>query len=90
MCIRDSYRIQIRGSADIVLKTFEDIVLVRYDLRQFEGTAADGILDVRYVVPLLGNDILPNVLGHGLDDGGVIPVSYTHLDVYKRQVPRCP
>ena len=39
---------------------------------------------------LLGDPVLPMaLLGAALTLVGLVPVSYTHLDVYKRQQPAC-
>ena len=100
MCIRD--RCYPGGTAGFSQKAWELRVPSTAVLVFFAGAAGAGVVppDLLHPAGLLFHgavaaDALAGGLGHPLaldflvllDAHGVEPVSYTHLDVYKRQMP---
>ena len=74
MCIRDSVRIDKERPWVLVLVA---------EVAQFEG--AGRAEEVEGVEARVAVDARPRLLA----EGGAQPVSYTHLDVYKRQAVYC-
>ena len=53
--------------------------------RQEQGYTFAVVLDLSKYFDTLNHEILINLLRKNVKDERVVPVSYTHLDVYKRQ-----
>ena len=90
MCIRD------RTYIDATSAPLKNTGVIRlYDAEAFDGMRKACQLTARCLDDLAGI-VAPGVTTDTIDrfvfeygmDHGAIPVSYTHLDVYKRQKPR--
>ena len=79
MCIRDSY--WYWADNDDYAKTMDEMVA------DFNATNGKGITVVAEQQPWDGGGYSTNLLNAVIGGGGPDAVSYTHLDVYKRQMP---
>ena len=79
----------IRRKYDVLRQRVLEIELSNTDISKKSITTSDILSELQSIISNSNNnnlqDVIQSMINAGVNDSYVIPVSYTHLDVYKRQ-----